>query len=185
MQRFSASLFQIIVDQHFVCSAWPISAASLAATASASTGMTPIRPRTSPGVHQDHRPSVYDDPPPRAPDLGDFLASEPPAHSPAHLTNNLLRRLPRPHPVIDYEGPSSSELRPPTRGQRLKFRSSTATTSSRSSGADTEDMRLLLSNSFDASRLYVAIEQLHTEPVRVHSEKAPPTTLEPRLLELN
>ena len=120
--------------------------------------MTPIRPRTSPGVHQDHRPSVYDDPPPRAPDLGDFLTSEPPAHSPAHLTNNLLRRLPRPHPVIDYEGPSSSELRPPTRGQRLKFRSSTATTSSRSSGADTEDMRLLLSNSFDASRLYVAIE---------------------------
>ena len=37
VQRFSASLFQIIVDQHFVCSAWPISAASLAATVSAST----------------------------------------------------------------------------------------------------------------------------------------------------
>ncbi|EJK67020.1 hypothetical protein THAOC_11995, partial [Thalassiosira oceanica] len=49
----------------------------LADAALASSGMTPIRPRTCTGVLLDHRP-FYDDPPPSI-GSGDFLAREQPA----------------------------------------------------------------------------------------------------------
>ncbi|EJK75132.1 hypothetical protein THAOC_03157 [Thalassiosira oceanica] len=94
--------------------------------------MTPTRPRTCPGVYQDHRPSFYDDPPPST-GSGDFLASEQPAP-----LMNPLRSLPHPQAALDRhvvhaEGPASSKLCPPARGQRItSLRAIAATTSPRS-----------------------------------------------------
>jgi len=169
----------------------------LADAALASSGMTPIRPRTCPGVLLDHRP-FYDDPPPSI-GSGDFLAREQPAPF------RCLSRPPATHQRV-HSRSKFSDLRPPLRptGQRrsarlrsgpLTFWSATAATSSRSSTDTMENCRVghLRARVYRGeTRLSVEAQAIETEtaPIlsqyvpRVHRERNPaPMTLEPRLLE--